>query len=372
MIAFHPLSEIFPLLSEEEHERLTEDVRAHGLFEPITLYDGLILDGRNRYRACIAAGVQPRFGAYQGDDPLAYAISHNVRRRHLDASQRAMVAAGLANLKDGQRADQAAQIFVPVTQERAAELLEVGRRSVQHARIVLDKGAPELVAAVNRGAIAVAVAAELATEDPELQREAAVNPDIAPHLAKRQRRQEREIELAAKQTALPEKQYGVILADPPWRFEVYSRETGMNLAADNHFPSSELVTIKALDVPSIAADDCVLFLWATAPMVTQALEIVAAWGFQHKSNCVWVKSKPATGYWFRNQHEWLLVGVKGRPPAPSQGENWASVIMAPTREHSRKPDGAYEMIEAYFPRLSKIELFARSPREGWSRWGNEA
>ena len=113
--------------------------------------------------------------------------------------------------------------------------------------------------------------------------------------------------------------FGVIYADPPWRFEPYSRETGIDRAADNHYPTMTLDEIKALDVPSIAANDCVLFLWATAPMLTQALEVMAAWGFTYVSQVIWDKDADGHGYWFINRHEILLVGTKGKIPAPAPG-----------------------------------------------------
>jgi N6-adenosine-specific RNA methylase IME4 len=94
--------------------------------------------------------------------------------------------------------------------------------------------------------------------------------------------------------------------------------------------------ITARDVPSISADDCVLFLWATVPMLTRALEVMAAWGFDYKSHVCWEKDRTGTGYWFRNQHELLLVGTKGNIPVPAPGTEWPSVIHAPVREHSRK------------------------------------
>ena len=134
-----------------------------------------------------------------------------------------------------------------------------------------------------------------------------------------------------------------------------------------------LAEIKALDVASIAAPDCVLFLWATAPMLPEALEVVAAWGFSYKSHFIWAKDRTGIGYWNRNQHELLLVGTRGSIPAPAPGAQWASLIPAPVREHSRKPDEAYKLIESYFPTLPKIELFARrKARPGWTPWGLEA
>ena len=165
---------------------------------------------------------------------------------------------------------------------------------------------------------------------------------------KRNRRAMREGELAAKILALPNKRYGVIVADPEWRFEPWSRETGMDRAADNHYPTSILDVIKARDVPSIAADDCVLFLWATVPMLPQALEVMAAWGFAYKSSCTWVKDRAGTGYWFRNQHELLLLGTRGNVPAPAPGTQWPSAIVAPAGEHSAKPEAFLEMIEMLF------------------------
>jgi hypothetical protein len=108
---------------------------------------------------------------------------------------------------------------------------------------------------------------------------------------KQQRRAEREADLAAKQHALPDERFGVIYADPPWRFEVYSRDTGLDRDASNHYPVQALEQIEALDVPSIAADDCVLFLWATVPTLMQAGEVMAAWGFVYKSCVTWAKDR---------------------------------------------------------------------------------
>jgi N6-adenosine-specific RNA methylase IME4 len=151
---------------------------------------------------------------------------------------------------------------------------------------------------------------------------------------KRARRAQLEAELGARQRALPDKRYGVIYADPPWRFEPYSRVTGMDRAAENHYPTSPLTEIKALDGESIAAADCVLFLWATATMLPQAIEVMRAWGFTYKTCAVWSKDRIGTGYWFRNQHEILLVGTRGQIPAPAMGTQWSSLILAPVGRHS--------------------------------------
>lgn len=121
------------------------------------------------------------------------------------------------------------------------------------------------------------------------------------HAAKKEKRAARETKLAQKLLALPQKKYAVIVADPEWKFEVWSDKGLTNTSADNHYRTSSLDAIKARDVPSIAADACAVFLWATVPMLPQALEVMAAWGFAYKSHLVWVKNKAGTGYWFRNK-----------------------------------------------------------------------
>jgi N6-adenosine-specific RNA methylase IME4 len=189
---------------------------------------------------------------------------------------------------------------------------------------------------------------------------------------KKSRRRAREIELGAKQMALPEARFGVILADPEWKFETYSEETGMDRSADNHYPTSSLEAIKSRDVGSLAADDSICWLWATVPMLLEGIEVLKAWGFEYKSHLIWNKDRVGTGYWFRNKHELLLIGTRGRIPAPAMGEQFPSVIDAPVGEHSAKPAIFYEIIEAYFPTLPKIELNARTARPGWVRWGYEA
>lgn len=189
---------------------------------------------------------------------------------------------------------------------------------------------------------------------------------------KKSRRAAREMELGVKQMALPEAKFGVILADPEWKFETYSEETGMDRSADNHYPTSSLEAIKNRDVGSLAADDSVLWLWATVPLLHAGIEVMKAWGFAYKSHLVWNKDRVGTGYWFRNKHELLLVGTRGKIPAPAMGDQFPSVIDAPVGEHSAKPERFYEIIEAYFPSLPKIELNARVARPGWARWGYEA
>lgn len=192
---------------------------------------------------------------------------------------------------------------------------------------------------------------------------------------KQERRAERERETAAEILALPDKQYGVVYADPEWRFEPYSRETGLSRGAANHFSTSFTEVIKARPIETIAAKNCVLFLWATAAMELHAHEVMKAWGFEYKSQVIWAKPDLGTDYWFREQHELLLIGARGKIPAPVPGMQWPSVIQAPrgAGKYSQKPEIFYQLIEAYFPNVPKVELNCRGkPRDGWDGWGAEA
>ena len=182
------------------------------------------------------------------------------------------------------------------------------------------------------------------------------------------------IELSKQNAPLPcNRKYPVILADPPWKFEVYDPETAER-TPDTHYPTLSIDEICALPVADLATADAALFLWCTSPHLPDALDVIEAWGFTYRSQIVWVKTgcPPGLGRWVRNQHEILLIAARGDMRAPLESNRPPSVIHAPRREHSRKPDEAHEVIERMYPDLPKIELFARHARPGWDAWGNEA
>jgi N6-adenosine-specific RNA methylase IME4/ParB-like chromosome segregation protein Spo0J len=165
------------------------------------------------------------------------------------------------------------------------------------------------------------------------------------------------------------RQYPIILADPPWLYEHVETESR---AIENHYPTMTLDDICALPVNALALGDAILFMWATSPKLAEAIRVVEAWGFTYRTCAVWVKDKIGMGYYFRQQHELILVGVKGGPPMPAPPDRPSSVIEAPRGAHSAKPEAVYELIERMYPTWPRIELFARSPREGWDSWGNQA
>jgi phage N-6-adenine-methyltransferase len=169
-IEFHPIANIFPLLEGEAFDSLCQDVLEKGLLEPIWLYEGQVLDGRNRYRACEKTGVEPQFREYEGEDPIGFVVSLNVQRRHLDESQRAMIAARIATI--GRGGDRSKLPIGSLKIEEASAMLNAGDRSVARASKVLDHGTAELIAAVDAGEIKVSAAAELTSLPKEEQNSA--------------------------------------------------------------------------------------------------------------------------------------------------------------------------------------------------------
>jgi N6-adenosine-specific RNA methylase IME4 len=202
------------------------------------------------------------------------------------------------------------------------------------------------------------------TIHPEMQRR-----DLIDWEAKRERKLG---DIAAASRELPTGiRYPIIYADPPWRYE--NPPIGsQSRAIENHYPTMGLEEICALPVAALAFDDALLFLWATAPKLYECMKVIDAWGFDYRTCLVWDKEKIGMGYYARNQHELLLIAKRGDIPPPAEGSQHSSVYREARGEHSAKPVFYYEMIEAAYPQLPKIELFSRSPRFGWAAWGNQA
>jgi N6-adenosine-specific RNA methylase IME4 len=194
------------------------------------------------------------------------------------------------------------------------------------------------------------------------------NPKI---VAKQQRRAERERQLAeatiAASTALGSTLYGVICADPPWRHEPYSRVTGMDRAADNHYPTLTIAELMALKLPAVK--DCVLFLWFPRSQVANAVKLAEAWGFTVKTIGGWDKQSLGTGYWLIDNLETYVIATRGRAVAPAPGQQWPALISAPRGRHSEKPEVFMEHIERLYPSVPKLEMYRPPPPGGLGQLG---
>ena len=172
-----------------------------------------------------------------------------------------------------------------------------------------------------------------------------------------------------KSVELPEGKYRVIYADPPWQYGgCMNPDAGM--AADLQYPTMPLDEIAALPVADLAADNAVLFLWTTSPLLQDSFTIINAWGFQYKASFVWDKVKHNFGYYNSVRHEFLLVCTKGSC-TPDNSKLYDSVQSIERTEHSKKPEEFRQIIDDLYPSGPRIELFAREPADNWQSWGNQ-
>jgi N6-adenosine-specific RNA methylase IME4 len=179
-------------------------------------------------------------------------------------------------------------------------------------------------------------------------------------------------------TYIQNRTYGTILADPPWQFTNRTGKVAPEHRRLSRYTTLSLQEIKELPVSVAAADNAHLYLWVPNALLREGLEVMAAWGFQYKTNIIWHKVRKdgapdgrGVGFYFRNTTEMVLFGVRGRLRTLAPGRRQVNIIKTRKREHSRKPDELYEIVEACSPGPF-LELFARSQRANWEQWGNEA
>jgi len=367
-LKFHPIANIFPLIAGEQFDLLVEDIRANGLQEDIWVHpeDGSIIDGRNRYRACLDAGVEPRFRTWSGKGSLiVFIISLNLRRRHLTKSQKALLGARMAKIPEVQdearrrqeasRAKPGEQIgkVSPLmgspeekgkTAEHAAKLVGIGKSYVEYAL--------ELIEAAETDEAARALLAEI---------------DAGTATLTQARRILQQKDAVTEARELPAGKYRVIYADPPWKYG--DQLTEAYGPVKYHYPAMTIPELCALPVAGLAAKNAVLFLWVTPPLLEEAFDLIRAWGFSYKSSFVWDKVKHNMGHYNSVRHEFLLIAVRGSC-LPDVPKLYDSVVSIERGKHSAKPAQFRKMIETLYPHGKRVELFAREDVQGWKPWGN--
>jgi N6-adenosine-specific RNA methylase IME4 len=378
----HSYAKIFPLLEGNEFEQLVDDVKENGLIHSITLFEDKILDGRNRYRACLQAKVEPKFIEFSGSDPISFVISCNSSRRDLTASQRACCAVNATRLVNRLKREAKERQGTRTDLEHSAKvgtMLENGKtRDILAKRFKVSHGYVDDAFAIKSLSKQLKELAEKPeTEWTELVEKSngltslfgdvlAGRKSIAD--AKREKvrfdYEVRVVEAELEKRAIPQ----LVLADPPWQ-HAEPGATTKSRRVDNQYEPRSLDDIKS-DIPTTSSD-CILFLWAVQPMLPEALEVMNEWGFDYKTCAVWDKETIGLGHWFRSQHEMLLVGVKGKVSPPADFLLVSSIFKEKKTTHSKKPLCVYEWIEKAFPEDRKLEMYARKVRKGWGSMGNE-
>jgi N6-adenosine-specific RNA methylase IME4 len=376
----HPAADAFPMMDDKRYQELVVDIGAHGQREPITLCDGMILDGRNRYKACQELGITPTTKDFDGD-PWAFVWSLNGQRRDLVAEQRYLIWKYCHEKSESWQAEKS-RIQEEANRKRSVAAKVQPRTDGGIFQPVVEQSVPPpakehkkrkakaTASKTNPGA--VARGDKIIKERPDLAegiRLGTIKPAAAHRLMKKD-------EVKGKTLALPEGKHRVIYADPPWKYNDaqavkgdYGTGTG---AAAGHYPTMTLSALKALDIKSISADDSVLFLWATSPLLEDALGLCTAWGFKYKASFIWDKVKHNMGHYNSVRHEFLLIATRGSG-TPEVTKLFDSVQVIERQEHSRKPEEFRTIIDTLYPSGRRVELFCRGEKpEGWKTWGNEA
>jgi N6-adenosine-specific RNA methylase IME4 len=346
----HKLADLLPNMSNSEMADLVSDMRENGYRSenPIYLFEGKILDGRNRYAASNAAKVNPTFVEYTGSDAWKFVVSQNLHRRHLDETQRAGVASRRANMERGgsgsNQFSKSAKLQNSISIETAAEEMNVSPRTVATYRAVAI-AMPELVEKMDSGEMT----ANKAYKEVEKKRnESKPTPKI------------------------PDNTYRVFYADPPWKYnsgDQHSKEE-QNTTLGTHYGSMSIMEMCALPIRSMTQDNSVLFMWVTSPLLAECFEVIKSWGFEYKTSIVWDKMAHNVGHYVSVRHEFLLICTRGSC-TPDIDKLLPSVVSEKRGEHSVKPESFRTMIDTMYPLGDRIELFARRPAKGWKVWGND-
>lgn len=169
------------------------------------------------------------------------------------------------------------------------------------------------------------------------------------------------------------KKYDIVIADPPWQYkEKVFLGNKINSSAEHHYTTMSLSDLKNMDVKSLCEKDCLLFMWATGPLLDEAMELMKAWGFKYKQVAfVWDKKRVNPGSYTMTQCEFVLVGKRGKIPGPRGSRSMKQFLSERCTTHSTKPAEVQKRIEEMFPAQTKLEMFARQTRAGWDAFGNE-
>jgi N6-adenosine-specific RNA methylase IME4 len=346
----HPLAHLIPDMRPSEWQDFYNDIVIRGIKVPLeVLADGTVVDGKHRLRAAIESGMKevPIVDApLSGDSPESYMLKAAVLRRHLTDDQRAIIASlwKEENKKQGERTDltsarrgaEVKDIGHP-TRAEATEFFKVSRRKIDQATYVQSHSL-DLAKKVHRGEIALSNAYRQAKAPEERQKIASTTP--------------------------PQGTYQVIVVDPPWPFS--SRREDPTRQGMIPYESMSIEEIKALNIP--AAESSILWLWVPNAFIHEAFHVLEAWGFTYHTTLTWAKNFIGLGDWLGGQTEHCLLATKGNYRIFRKNES--TLLTSPKTKHSEKPDTFYELVKGLCPG-TKIDMFARRKREGWSYWGVE-
>jgi len=381
---------LFPLQSNEL-ELLEKSILEDGIRDPLVVWPyndkDILLDGHHRFRLAQKYGlsfktVEKHFKSL--DEAKQWVLQNQLGRRNLTDEQRAYIQGKLYEMMKkapkGFEDRDLSRAHFEHGDKSAATAKKIGslfgssqatvRRNYEFAKAVdrVREVKPEVAEKIFRGEVKDALTAlpqVIKKEDPEVVREALER--VARGESKKIKKAVMEVKIQklkkkAENLKLPDGKYDVIVIDPPWPYGTsYDPETRR---CASPYPEMSIEELKKLKIP--AADDCILWLWTTNAFMHEAFHLLEAWGFEPKTILTWVKNRIGLGNWLRGQTEHCILAVKGRPRVNLT--NQSTVLFAKVREHSRKPEEFYQLVDSLcYGR--KLDYFGRGKREGWDVYG---
>ncbi len=356
---FHAL---IPPLADEERQGLEESLLREGCRDALVLWGDVLIDGHNRYEICKAHDIHFETVCVplaDRDEAQVWIIRNQFGRRNLAPYARAELALKLepllaAKAKEKQAAgglekvpqDSSEPPSGRETRTQVAKAAGVSHDTIAKAKKIQAEADAETKERLRRGDTTINA------EHKKIQKTAERKKSLA--------------KIAAEPEPLPDGPFRVIVVDPPW--EYHKRADDATHRSANPYATMSLDAIRALPVEARAHDDAVLWLWTTNAHLEHSFGIARAWGFEPKTILTWAKHKMGLGDWLRGKTEHCLMCVRGRPTITLT--NQTTLLTAPAREHSRKPEEFYTLVEALCPG-GKMEMFARERRDGWEAWGAE-
>lgn len=383
---------LFPL-SDDELALLEKSVLEEGIRDALIVWpkDGqlVLIDGHHRYRLAKKYNLpfrieEKKFGDIE--EVLLWIDTNQLGRRNLTDEQRAYVIGRMyerqkknqvQNLKQFSESPSGQFVHSVKTSEKIASFTGTNEKTVRRAAEfakaveVIKEVAPKAAERILKGEVkdALTVLPKVVKEQPE--KIAEIAQKIEAGEAEKIKRIVREIEIKEQEEQIkdgnietPSGLFDVIVVDPPWPYGTKYDPDGRRAA--NPYPEMSLEEIKAIKLP--AAEDCILFLWTTHKFMRYSFEVLDKWGFREVAIITWVKDRIGLGSWLRSQSEFCIMAVKGSPKVTLT--NQSTVVYGLMREHSRKPDEFYKMVESLCTGR-KLDYFAREKREGWEVFGND-
>ena len=363
-------STLIPPLAEDEYSKLQESIKQEGCREPLSIWNGVIVDGHNRYKICCEYNIEFKTQEIEFEDEgeaKIWIINNQLARRNLEPFQKTNLILKKKEIiaerakenekirkgkQPGASLTNSSNLIDPIhTRKELAKEAGVSEDTVARVEFINKNAGEEAIEKLNKGESSIN---EVFTKLKKVEKEG----------KRRQEIEEQREKLEKGELDLPKGLYEIIVVDPPWPYGGGYDAEGRRVSSP--YPEMSLEEIKNIELPS--SEDCVLWLWTTHKFLPEAFDILDTWDFEYKAALVWDKQKMGMGSWLRMQCEFCLLGIKGKPKWNLSNER--DFISEARGEHSRKPNRFYEMVEKLCIGR-KLDFFSRELRKNWDSYGIE-